>query len=98
MMEIIFEYQQFLEEKRKAEEAKRHIIHIRKPLPRRRGNQWYKDRSEYVSKTLCGADCGLYDVPLKDTKYKSFDIKDPFWLTKGEFCPHCLELANLKEK
>lgn len=105
MFEVIVDRDQFIKNcmellKKDEEEAKskRHVIHIRKTPPRKGGNQWYKDRSITPGETLCGCECGLYDVPLKETKYKSFDIKDPFWKTKGEFCPECFKLANLKER
>lgn len=45
----------------------------------------------------CGAPCGYYDVPIRDTKYKKFSLRDPFWATKGGFCPECLKLAGVSE-
>ncbi len=67
------------------------MIHIRKPLAPVRGNQWYRDKSVPDGATLCGAPCALYDVPYRDTQRKSFNIEDPFWATKGGFCPACMQ-------
>lgn len=73
------------------------MIHIRNPVPRARGSQWYRDKSIPTGTTLCGAPCGYYDVPIRDTKYKKFSLRDPFWATKGGFCPECLKLAGVSE-
>ena len=74
------------------------MIHIRNPVPRARGSQWYRDKSIPTGSTLCGAPCGYYDVPIRDTKYKKFSHQDPFWVAKGGFCPECLKLARLTIK
>ena len=59
--------------------------------------EWYRDKSIPTGTTLCGAPCGYYDVPIRDTKYKKFSLRDPFWATKGGFCPECLKLAGVSE-
>jgi len=64
--------------------------HIREPLPKRGGNQWYRDKSMPESRTLCGAPCGYYDIPFRDTKFKKFNALDPFYVSKGGVCPECL--------
>lgn len=71
------------------------MIHVRKPLQRRRGNSWYRDTSIQVGATFCGADCAYYDLSYRDTGYKKFNPEDPFFLAKGGVCPRCLELARL---
>lgn len=70
------------------------MIHVRQQPPRARGTQWYRDKSVWESATLCGAPCDRYDVPLRDTKRKNFDMNHPFWASKGGFCPECLNRAT----
>lgn len=42
-----------------------HVFHIRRPLPPRGGNQWYRNKDPDVRKafTYCGTEPGLSDVP-----------------------------------
>lgn len=39
------------------------VFHIRKPLSKKRGNQWYRDHGPRDSVTFCGAVCTAYDIP-----------------------------------
>lgn len=47
-------------------------FHIRKRLARRRGNQWYADRSVRTPSTFCGAAVTDHDVSWND-RAKRFD-------------------------
>lgn len=40
----------------------RKIFHIRAPLPRKVGNQFYRDTDVRVPKTLCGAPVSANDI------------------------------------
>ena len=45
--------------------------HVVRRLPRRGGNQWYKDRSERDASNICGAARTLNDIPWRDrTRFK----------------------------
>ena len=72
------------------------MIHIRHPLRPLGGNSFYRDKSVRESATLCGAPCDYFDVLLRDTRYKNFNTADPFYVSKGGFCPSCLEIARSK--
>ena len=48
------------------------MIHIRKKLVRKGGNQFYKDYSIRKSETLCGAKVTDKDVDFRTGKTKSF--------------------------
>lgn len=66
------------------------IQHLRKPLPPKGGNQFYKSRAIREVFTFCGA-------PVTDidggpaSKIKSFTWEDG---TQIEACPHCISLRD----
>lgn len=69
------------------------MIHVRKPMPPKRGNSWYRDKRTIESATFCGSECTSNDVAYRDTGYKKFNANDPFWVSRGGICAQCLELA-----
>lgn len=66
--------------------------HIRKPQPRRRGNQFYLDRSISAGTTLCGAPVTAYDILLTQAKAKCRRA----WVL-AEICPVCRSEAGIEE-
>lgn len=62
--------------------------HIRKPLPRLAGSQFYRDkrdRSKHAS-TLCGAPVGPKDVDIRTAKSKAFRVH-----SNTDICPVCAQ-------
>lgn len=43
------------------------IQHIRRPLPRKGGNQWYRAHEVRTPTTYCGADVTAHDVGCRDS-------------------------------
>jgi hypothetical protein len=66
--------------------------HVRKPMPRKRGNSFYRDTNDYskFAVTLCGAPVTEYDVDFATAGTKTFRV----WVAKntGEqpVCATCL--------
>lgn len=49
-------------------------MHIRRPLRRARGSQWYRDRSDRGQGTFCGGAEGLYDIPARERQPVRYEL------------------------
>jgi len=65
------------------------MIHIRKSLSNRRGNYYYRDYSERIAETLCGA--GPTGQDITDTK------SGLAWMHEHDGCPECMKLAKWRD-
>ncbi len=61
------------------------MLHIRKKLPRRGGNNFYKDNRVFETATLCGAPVTDKDVLFQHAGYKNQQV----WL-EANCCAACL--------
>lgn len=64
------------------------MSHIRKPVPRKRGNSFYRDKTDYsrFAATLCGAPVTDKDIDCRTAGTKKFRESEWWWKT----CPSCL--------
>lgn len=72
---------------REQRDARALASHVRQPLPRRRGNSFYKDRRDLArfAATLCGA-----AVTDRDWDVRSARAKRNAAMAAIEVCPACL--------
>ena len=72
-------------------------VHLRQPLPRKGGNNFYRDRRIFTSHTYCGAPCGEFDVQPKDVTTKAgrefFAAKEA--AGERQVCPVCKANAGI---
>lgn len=73
------------------------LQHIRKPLPRRGGNSFYRDRRDLsaLAATFCGAEVTAYDVTTRDATTKK---AQHFYRTHADtwqLCPACKSAAGV---
>lgn len=66
--------------------------HIRKPMPRKGGNSFYRDKNDYSKfcVTLCGAAITDRDVDFRTAGTKKFRADG--WAAKT--CPTCMTLRD----
>jgi hypothetical protein len=59
--------------------------HVRRPLPQKRGNQFYRDRAVRIPETVCGAPVTDLDLAPRDLAA----AQKAGW----EICPECEKRA-----
>lgn len=64
--------------------------HIRKPLPRKGGNSWYRDTTDYSQfvATLCGEPVSDKDIDIRTARTKTFRASG--W----PVCKRCMEALD----
>lgn len=67
------------------------VFHVRRRLPRMGGNQWYKNRAEVPTNTICGAPVTGYDAAWADRHRVT-----PYQSTPGLMvpCEDCVSAAK----
>lgn len=69
---------------------KTHTFHLRRPLPKRRGNQFYRDKRDFADfdATVCGAAVTEYDQP-HNRPNRMQDWYDAHYEVERTACKQC---------
>ncbi len=70
------------------------IAHIRRPMPPKRGNSFYRDKTDYskYALSLCGA-----PITPKDVDYRTAGTKKFLFEYATQVCQTCLEVRRNSE-